>query len=39
MAAKTGPSKAGRKALCFRRNKIFEKKLLGVAFWTANGMK
>jgi len=39
MAAKLGLLKAGRKALCVRRNEMFEKKLLAVAFWTTNEMK
>jgi hypothetical protein len=39
MAVKVGPPKAGRTALCIRRNKIFEKKLLAVAFRTTNEMK
>jgi hypothetical protein len=39
MAAKFGPLKAGRKAFCIRRNKMFEKKLLAEAFWTTNEME
>jgi hypothetical protein len=39
MAAKLRKLKRGRKALCIRRNKMFEEKLLAIAFWTTNEMK
>jgi len=38
MAAKLGPLKAGRQALFIRRNEMFEKKLLSIAFWTTSEM-